>query len=160
MLFCFIFSRNLLSSFWTSRGHRCRPFSPPALVFNFIAHRVQQVHCSSVLHRVLLTHALALPANKFVHKKTFPRIYTSTHSGGFELTKLTYTRLEDNLIRHRGDRLKYTVWSLCCRSHCRLNEVNACRSSRCTVIVNILSMLVTSPQEDIDHVVVVKGEGF
>ena len=25
----------LLSSFWTSRGHRCRPFSPPALAFNF-----------------------------------------------------------------------------------------------------------------------------
>ena len=31
------------------------------------------------------------------------------HSGGFELTKLTYTRLEDNLIRHRGDRLIYTT---------------------------------------------------
>ena len=28
-------------------------------------------------------------------------------SGGFELTKLTSTRLEDNLIRHRGDRLLY-----------------------------------------------------
>ena len=27
------------------------------------------------------------------------------HSGGFELTKLIYTRLEDNLIRHRGGRL-------------------------------------------------------
>ena len=27
------------------------------------------------------------------------------HSGGLELTKLTYTRLEDNLIRLRGDRL-------------------------------------------------------
>ena len=27
------------------------------------------------------------------------------HSAGLELTKLTYTRLEDNLIRHRGDRL-------------------------------------------------------
>ena len=27
------------------------------------------------------------------------------HSGGFELTKLTYTRLEDNLIRHRGNRI-------------------------------------------------------
>ena len=27
------------------------------------------------------------------------------HSGGFKLTKLTYTRLEDNLIRHRGDRI-------------------------------------------------------
>ena len=25
------------------------------------------------------------------------------HSAGLELTKLTYTRLEDNLIRHRGD---------------------------------------------------------
>ena len=24
------------------------------------------------------------------------------HSGGLELTKLTYTRLEDNLIRHPG----------------------------------------------------------
>ena len=34
-------------------------------------------------------------------------MYTSMHSGGFELTKLTYTRFEDNLIRHRGDRLPY-----------------------------------------------------
>ena len=29
------------------------------------------------------------------------------HSGEFELTKPTNTRLEDNLIRHRGDRLIY-----------------------------------------------------
>ena len=29
------------------------------------------------------------------------------HSAGLELTKLTYTRLEDNLIRDRGDRWKY-----------------------------------------------------
>ena len=27
------------------------------------------------------------------------------HSGGFEVKELTYTRLEGNLIRHRGDRL-------------------------------------------------------
>ena len=26
------------------------------------------------------------------------------HSAGLELTNLTYTRLEDNLTRHRGDR--------------------------------------------------------
>ena len=32
-------------------------------------------------------------------------MYTSMHSAGLELTKLTYTRLEDNLIRHRGDRM-------------------------------------------------------
>ena len=69
-----------------------------------IAHRVQQSHCSSIFHRVLLTHALALSASQFVHKQKSPRLYTSMHSGGFELTKLTYTRLEDNLIRHRGDR--------------------------------------------------------
>ena len=37
------------------------------------------------------------------------RCYTlSMHSAGLELTKLTYTRLEDNLIRHRGDR-SYTI---------------------------------------------------
>ena len=42
-----------------------------------------------------------------MHKKTSPRICTSMHSGGFELTKLSYARLEDNLIRHRGDRYSY-----------------------------------------------------
>ena len=79
--------------------------SPPRFLRSiFIAHRVQQSHCSSIFHRVLLNHALALSASHFVHKKKSPRIYTSMHSGGFELTKLTYTRLEDNLIRHRVDR--------------------------------------------------------
>ena len=54
-----------------------------------------------------LTRALALSPSQFVHKKKSRRIYTSTHSAGLELTKLTYTRLEDNLIRHRGDRSHY-----------------------------------------------------
>ena len=93
-----IFAHFPLSSFWKSRGHRCRPFSPPVLASIFIAHRVQQSHCSSIFHRVFLTHALALSASQFVRKKHSPRIYTSMHSGGFELTKLTYTKLEDNLI--------------------------------------------------------------
>ena len=80
--------------------------SPPRLLPSiFIAHRVQQSHCSSIFHRVLLTHALALSASQFVHEKKSQRIYTSMHSAGLELTKLAYTRLEDNLIRHRGDRL-------------------------------------------------------
>ena len=52
---------------------------------------------------MLLTHALAFSASQFGRKKKFPRIYTSVHSGEFELTKLTYTRLEENLLRHRGD---------------------------------------------------------
>ena len=32
------------------------------------------------------------------------------HPAGLELTKLTYTRLEDNLIRHRGDRIDMYVY--------------------------------------------------
>ena len=66
---------------------------------------VQQSHCSSTFDRLLLTHALALAASQFVHNKKSQQIYTSMHSAGLELTKPTYTRLEDNLIRHRGDRL-------------------------------------------------------
>ena len=34
-LFFFFFSTLSLSSFWTSRGHRCHPFSSPVLAFNF-----------------------------------------------------------------------------------------------------------------------------
>ena len=36
------------ATFWTSRVHRCRPFFPPVRAFNFIAHRVQHSHCSSI----------------------------------------------------------------------------------------------------------------
>ena len=109
-LLFFFFLTLLLSSFWTSRGHRCRPFSPPVLSPSvFIAHRVQQPHCSSIFHRMLLTHALALSASQFVHKKKSQRIFSSMHSAKLELTKLTYYgRLEDNnLIRHRGDRILF-----------------------------------------------------
>ena len=61
---------------------------------------------------MLLTHALALSASQFVHKKKSQRIYTSMHSAGLQLTKLTYTRLEDNLIRHRG--MLYADWARSC----------------------------------------------
>ena len=65
--------------------------SPPPLAFNFfIAHRVQQSHCSSIFHRVLLTHALALSASQFVDKKKSPRTYTCMHWGALELTKTGY----------------------------------------------------------------------
>ena len=110
--FFFFFSHTstfqLLDKPWSQVGVVPSPprFSPSF----FIAHRVQQSHCSSIFHRVLLTHALAFYASQFVRKKKSPRIYPSMHSGGFEFTKLTYTRLEDNLIRHRGDRLTYTIY--------------------------------------------------
>ena len=44
------------------------PSPPRFLPSIFIAHRVQQSHCSSIVHRMLLTHALALSASKLVHK--------------------------------------------------------------------------------------------
>ena len=80
------------------------PTPPRFLPSIFIAHRVQHSHCSSIFHRMLLIHALALSASQFVHMKKSQRSYTSMHSAGLELTELTYTRLEDHLIRHRGDR--------------------------------------------------------
>ena len=78
------------------------PSPPRFLPSTLIAHRVQQSHCSSICHRVLLTHALALSASQIVLKKKSQRFHTSMHSAVLELTKLTYTRLEDDLIRHRG----------------------------------------------------------
>ena len=91
------------------------PSSPRFLPSIFIAHRVQQSHCSSFLHRVSLTHALALSASQFVNKKKSSRIFTSMHSGGFDLTKLTCTRLEDDLVRHRAtaESLRITSGQLC-----------------------------------------------
>ena len=38
----------------------------------FIAHRVQQSHCSSIFHRVLPTRALALSASQLVQNKKVP----------------------------------------------------------------------------------------
>ena len=101
------------------------PSPPRFLPSIFIAHRVQQSHCSSIVHRMLLTHALALYASQFVHKKKSQRIYTSMHSAGLELTKLTYTRLEDNLIRHRGDRLA--------------PGLKRCGEPTCTILTNLVS---------------------
>ena len=87
------------------------PSPPRFLPLFFIAHGVQQQsHCSSIFHRVLLTHALAFSASQFVRKQKSLPFYTRMNSEGFELTKLTYTRLEDNLIRHRGDRQSTQCW--------------------------------------------------
>ena len=94
------------------------PSSSRCLPSIFIAHRVQQSHCSSIFHRVLLIHALALSATQFVHEKKFPRIHASMHSWGLELAKLTYTRLEDKLIFFLRTFLLSSFWTS--RSHrCR-----------------------------------------
>ena len=89
----------------TSRGYRCRPFPPPVFAFNFLAHRVQHQLIVDFSSSVANSRSRAFRKSISAQEKV-PRIYTSTHSGGFELTKLTYnTRLEDNLIRHRVSEL-------------------------------------------------------
>ena len=78
----FLFFRTLLlSSFYTSRGHRCRPFSPRFLPSICTAHRVQQSHSSSVFHRAF--HALALPQVNLCTRKSpyeFIRVWTPRDS--------------------------------------------------------------------------------
>ena len=116
------------STFFPASGQQAAvtgvvPFPPRFLPSIFIAHRVQQSHCSSIFHhRVLLTHALALSASQFVHKKKSQRIYARMHSAGLELTKLTYTRLEYNLMRHQGDRHTRIAALLAIRSATALNN--------------------------------------
>ena len=73
------------------------PSFPRLLPSFFIAHRILPVDFPSSV----LSHALALSASQFVRKKKSPRIYTSMHSGGFELTKLTYST--------RGTRITWYV---------------------------------------------------
>ena len=102
--FLFLFSHFYSPASGQAVATGVAPFPPRCFPSIFIAHRIQQSHCSSIFHRMLLTHALALFASQLVHKKKSQLTYRSKHSAGLELTKLTYTRLEDNLIRHRGDR--------------------------------------------------------
>ena len=50
--------------------------------------------------------SIALRKSLYAPEKSLQN-YANMHPGGLELTKLTYTRLEDNLIRHLGDSTDY-----------------------------------------------------
>ena len=79
------------------------PFPPRFLPSFFITHSVPQSHCSSTFpSNDANARSRAFRKSVYAQEKV-PTSYTSTHSAGLELTKQTYTRLEDNLIRHRGD---------------------------------------------------------
>ena len=114
LFFYFIFSRFYFPASGQAVWSQVLSLSPPRfLPSTFVLRRVQQSHCSSIFHRVLLTHAVALSASQFVPKKKSLRIYTSMYSERLELTKLTYfTRSEDSLIRHHGDRLLWFMYTL------------------------------------------------
>ena len=74
------------------------PLVPPGSRLQFLW-RIgfsNQSHCSLIYHRVLITHALALSASQFVHKKKSLRIYTSMYSAGLELMELTNNTRQDD----------------------------------------------------------------
>ena len=123
------------------------PSAPRFLPSIFIAHRVQQSYCLSIFYRVLLlTHALALSASQSVCKKKSPRKYTSMHSGGFELTKLTCVRLKDNLIRHRGDRLEYIhSWYMNTINDIQLYRLDGTTALRQQLLFLLLLLLLVQP---------------
>ena len=116
--FFFFFCTLSLSSFWTSRGHRCHPFSSPVLAFNFY-----RALGSAIPLLVDCSSSVANSRSRAFRKSICPqeKVPTNLHEyalgAGLELTKLTYTRLEDNLIRHRGDQGYYLVPSITCH-HC------------------------------------------
>ena len=67
---------------------------PPGWCLQFLSRIgfVQQSHCLSIFHRVLLTHALALSASQFAHKKKFLRLRT--------LGQLQTKKKKRHLTRH------------------------------------------------------------
>ena len=88
--FIYLFASLLLFSFCDKLWSQVSSLLPPGshIPSVFAAHRVQHSHCSSIFHRMLLTHALAFSVGQFVHKKQSLRIYTSMLSGGLELTQV------------------------------------------------------------------------
>ena len=104
--FFVVFSTLLLSNFWTSRGHRCRPSPPPCTCLQFLSRIGSAIALLVDNSSSVANSSSRASASQFVHKKKFLRIYTSMHSGGLELTKLIYyTWLEAN---------RYATGATCC----------------------------------------------
>ena len=80
--------------------------SPPGYVPSvFIARKVQHSQRLVDFHRMLVTHAFALSASHFVHKKMVPTNLYEYALGGTRTYEIDlYCRHEDNLLGHRGDR--------------------------------------------------------
>ena len=90
----------------------CRPFFPPVLSFNFY-----RAWSSAIPLLVDFLSSVANSPSRAFRKSICAqkKLYTNLNEyalGGFELTKLTYTKLEDNLIRHRSDRPSETLQSM------------------------------------------------
>ena len=87
------FSHLVLSRFWTSRGHRCRPFLPPGSCLQFLS-RIWSSKSSPTARRFFIECCLLTPSR-------FPQVNLCTRKSphefmrvctrvGFELTKLLF----------------------------------------------------------------------
>lgn len=57
-----------MAAFWTSRCHRSLPILPRYAPSFFMAHKVQNSHCSSICFEFLPTRALALLPNEIIRR--------------------------------------------------------------------------------------------
>ena len=107
--FFFFFSHTFPFQLPTSRAlvTGVVPSSPPVLAFKLKI--LSRIGFSNPAARRFFTWCCSLTLSRFpqvnlcTRKSPHEFVQVCTREG-LELTKLTYTRLEDNLIRHRGDR--------------------------------------------------------
>ena len=99
------------------------------------------------------------------------RIYTSMHLGGLELTKLTYSRHDDNLLRHRSDRDLETMNSKASTNERQESEqgfsMMTRRRTACSIasiarvlLYSALTFIHCSPVKDTDPVAAPRFEDF
>ena len=102
----FFFLTLLLSSFWTSRGHRCRPFFPPVLAFNFLSRiGFSNPTASRFSSSVANSRSRAFRKSICAQEKVPTNLYEYALCGArTHETDLCCTRLQYNVVRHRGDR--------------------------------------------------------
>ena len=104
----------LLSSFWTSRGHRwCRPFFPPGSCLPFLLRIGFSINPTKIVNfflssRALLTHTLSSPyfsASQFVRKQKSLRIYTKVCTRGDSNSRNSPSQMDENWYTNES------VWS-------------------------------------------------
>ena len=99
----FFFFTLLLSSFWTSRGHTGVVPSPPRFLPSiFIAHRVQQSHCSSIFHRSVANSRSRAFRKSFCAQEKVPTNLYEYAPGEARTLETDLLYQARGLIRHRG----------------------------------------------------------
>ena len=109
--FFFFFHTHLLSSFRTSRGHRCRPFFPPVLAFNFYRAYGSAIPLLDDLSSSVANSRSRAFGNSICAQAKVPTNLYEYALGGIRThdTDLYQARAYSNLVRHRGDRLLCTA---------------------------------------------------